>query len=211
MKQLGVGIAIALLFALVSCRQPTSPANQFQPVRLEVEGAYTHSPTSIELPLTAGPFGRIGITKYDEGETDVSGHYEHFVPPKRISATVYIYPAPRVVSIGSPANVIESAKSNVVASHFRALKREILANHPQAKLVSEERVSLPSLRRMLKGEKTEFQFTSETGNTQFPASSFLYLFRCDDWLLKIRATAPRKLRADMENAVDKLISELPIP
>lgn len=73
-----------------------------QPERLAVRGAYVHTASGITMPESIAGFQRDAVFRYDEDGLDVSAGYNLVTPSQHIAATVYVYPAPSLVSIGSP-------------------------------------------------------------------------------------------------------------
>lgn len=179
--------------------QPSSP------MPITVDGAYTHPGTHMVFPESVGQFCRVQVTQFAPAEKDVGIGYNLVDPENPVVATVYVYPSPRLISIGSPANVVEGARSQLFENHLEALKREIVGAHPDATLISEEDITVTSHDREHKGRKVSFNFQYAFGiSGPEDATSQLYLFQEDDWLIKYRITFPRSSARGQVAAEDLL-------
>ena len=126
-------VLFALLsISLVGC--PARPRPLAQPQTILTEGSYTHR-SGMTFPLAVEGFRRSIVQRYDQEGLDVSAGYDLYDPSHKIAATVYVYPAPSLVSIGSPPEVVETAHARLAKNEFEARKREILQSHPWSRLI----------------------------------------------------------------------------
>src|SRR2546421_3121334 len=84
-----------------------------QPEKSEPRGPYVHSASGIVMPETVGNFKRGTILRFDAEGLDVGVSYNLNTASRHIAATVYVYPAPHVASIGSTAEVIAGARARL--------------------------------------------------------------------------------------------------
>ena len=116
-----VFLLVPLLILLVGCPARPRPLNQ--PQAIFADGAYTHEKSGMTFPLAVGDFQRGTVLRYDQDGLDVSVGYNLSGEKQAIIATVYVYPAPPLVSIGSPPEILASARSFLAKNEFEAKKR----------------------------------------------------------------------------------------
>lgn len=97
------------LVMVVGCRTihpiPATP--------LQVSGVFTHV-SGMQLPESIAGFKRGAVTTYERDNLDVSaGYRKGLLTP--LEATIYIYPAPSLTSIGSRQEVIDDARATLFA------------------------------------------------------------------------------------------------
>lgn len=180
--------------------QPAAPT----PIR--AEGAYHHPGSHMVFPERVGPFQRVQITQFAPSEKNVGIGYNHYNARAPVSATVYVYPAPRVVSLGSPPGVAENAKAHLLQGHLEALKKEILGAHPDARLISDEAFALAASGGPHEGRRVRFEFACRFGSGPQDAISELYLFQDGNWLVKYRITFPKVTASEAQAAVAELLA-----
>src|ERR1700687_3973353 len=94
---------ITAAFAVLLCGCPTMHTRYLsQPERLAVSGPYVHPASQINLPEHVDGFRRGAVLRYDAEGLDVSAAYNCVNASHPMWATVYVYPAPSLISIGSP-------------------------------------------------------------------------------------------------------------
>jgi hypothetical protein len=199
-------IALALL-SLVSCKSPQG-TYLAQPEAMQAEGFYLHPASGMAFPLAVGSFQRVNLTRYDAEGLDVSAGYNLLTAGAGIAATVYVYPSPPLVSIGSPNDVVASARATLCKNEFEARKREIVVAHPGAKLVRESDAPLPQGGPPNPGKMAAFDYEEVFAGQQQPLHSELYVF-CyigGKWTVKYRFTSPKSF--DATDAISDFMARL---
>jgi hypothetical protein len=207
MKILKGILLVALAFVLIGSR--SIQANG--PVPLHEQNVYTHAGTEMIFPEHIGKFQRVQITQFAPDEKDVGVGYNLYDPVSPISATVYIYLAPSVVSTGSSPEVVEAAKALMFHSHLNDVKQEIMQVHPDAKLISENSCVVTIGEQSRKGQKVTFEFAYVFGTKPQDSISQLYLFQNDGWMIKYRFTFPKATAATSEAVVMDFLKKLAWP
>src|SRR5260370_37322414 len=69
--------------------------------------------------------------------------YNLLAPGRAVAATVYVYPAPSLISIGSPSDVVASARATLCKTEFERRKGELIGAHPGARQIGEKDAPLP--------------------------------------------------------------------
>src|SRR5207237_3621361 len=124
--------------AVFLCGCPTMHTHHLaQRERLAARGRYVHPASKIVMPESVAGFQREAILRYDAEGLDVSAAYNFVTLSHRIAATVYVYPAPSLVSIGSPPDVVAGARAHLTESEFQRRKQEIQGAHPGATLIEQ--------------------------------------------------------------------------
>ena len=113
-----IGVACMLL---AGCKPP-QPTYLAQPEVIQAQGAYVHGPSGMTFPTTVGDFQRASITRYDAAGQDMGAGYNLLAPGWAVAATVYVYPAPSLISIGSPSDVVASARATLCKTEFERRK-----------------------------------------------------------------------------------------
>lgn len=126
----------------------------------------------------------------DAAGTDVTAGYNFRSPSSTIIATIYVYPAPSHVSIGSPADVIQSARANLCANEFERRKSEIKAAHPDAHLLNEDNAVRPHPGPPVLGKTAEYEFSAPNGQP-LRSGLFVYCYVGDRWAFEYRFTSQR--------------------
>jgi hypothetical protein len=168
------------------------PRHFAQPEVIAAQGMYTHTASGMLFPANVGAFQRSKILRYDTKDLDMSAGYDLASMAGSVAATVYVYPAPSLVSIGSPPDVVAAARENLSKNEFEARKREILNFRPGAILVKEMDVSLQQGNTLYSGKMATFEYMEVFGGLRQPLRSHLYLF-CyagSKWVIKYRFTHP---------------------
>jgi hypothetical protein len=75
-----------------------------------------------------------------------------------IAASVDIYPAPRLDTVGLPADTVATARENLSQQEFDSRKREIMGSHPGAVLIQEVEATLPQNANPYSGKMAVFEF-----------------------------------------------------
>ncbi|WP_428243271.1 hypothetical protein [Gynuella sp.] len=181
-----------MVFALVLSGCFGSVA-RYQPQQVNATGMYTHQPSGSNFPEEFEGFYRVSITKFDERENDIGVGYNHKEMP--IALTLYIYPEPKVLSFGSPKDVIDLAEQRVFENEFERSVREILLSHQNSKLVTRLNYTLHQSGYRDNGLFAEFSYVEDFAGKYQSLNSQLYLFHIGSWIFKYRATYPETINA----------------
>ena len=176
------------------------PRSLEQPEELAVHGAYLHKGSNIKLPESVGVFQREMLTRYDANGLDVSAGYDLVTPSNHIAATVYVYPAPRLVSIGSPPDVIAEAKAHLAESEFERRQREIHQVHPDAMLIEQHDTVRTEDGLSYPGKMAIYEYEDLFAGSRQILRSELYVF-CyigGKWAVEYRITRPKAEQADQQ-------------
>jgi hypothetical protein len=128
--------------------------------------------------------------RYDVAGADVSAGYNFRSPNSTIVATVYVYPAPPLVSIGSPSDVVQSARATLCNSEFARRKNEITAAHRDARLLSEGNAVRPHSGPPVLGKVAEYEF-SAPNREPLRSGIFVYCYIGDKWAFEYRFTSQK--------------------
>jgi hypothetical protein len=194
-----VAVLLVIIVGLAGC-QSTSPNSTSQPNNNEVAGSYTHQPSGMMFPQTLADFQRADIKFYDKEGLDMSVGYNIYLPPRMVVATFYVFPAPRLVSIGSPPNVVDTAKEIAVKSQFESTKQAILEAHPGAKLIDEKDTSILQAGGYQSGKMATFEYEDLFAQKRQLVQSMLYLF-CyagSNWSIEYRFSYPKSFDASKD-------------
>jgi len=200
-------ILIALVsLPLLGC--PMKPKYLTQPEVIKAEGTYTHTSSGMTFPPRVGDFQRGTVLRYDTEGLDESVGYNLVVPFGAVASTVYVYPAPPLISIGSPPAVVATARAMLSQGEFEKRKKEILLSHPGARLIHEKSVSLPQGSVTYSGKMATLEFEDVLAGRRQALRSDLYLFCYVDgkWAIKYRFTYPRDL--DVAKEIEAFMQNL---
>jgi hypothetical protein len=176
------------------------PAAAAEPVDVNGAGSYIHSASGMTFPSAVGGFRQVEVRQYDATGKDVGVGYNLVSPEVQVVATVYVYPAPSLISIFSPPEVVADARAHLCQGEFTRRKQEILDAHPRARLIQEGEARPPGGRAP--GHVASYEFESVFGHRLQPVGSQLYVF-CyvgGKWAVEYRFTWPR------DEAVDSAIA-----
>ena len=145
------------------------------------------------FPDAVGGWRRVSITRYDDTGRDMGIGYDFGPSEKTIHADVFVYPAPPLVSMGSPQNVIDDARAHLCANAYAQTKADVTNVHPGAMLLEETDIPPPQPGAGPAGKKAVFEFSGGfNGNVQ-PLRSELD-FYCNvggKWLVMYRFSMPK--------------------
>ena len=182
---MSMGVMIAGI--LCGCPGANQSTRLSRPITIVTETSFVHTETEVVFAPAIDGFDRVEILQYDQEGRDVSASYV-FTAGHDIVATVYIYPAPKLVSIGSPANVVAGARWHLMQGEFQGVKHDIMRAHPNAVLKSEEMAYLEFNGERLPGLVARYEYEELLLGAISPLTSDAYLFPWGKWLLKFRAT-----------------------
>jgi len=191
-------LLLCMAASLLGC--PARPRYLPQSEVIEATGAYTHADSGMTFPQMVADFRRSRVLRYDTQGLDVSAGYDLYDPPRLVAVTVYVYPAPSLVSIGSPPEVVALARARLAKGEFEARKREVLQAHPGARLVEETEVSLPQGVWTYSGRMATFEYEGVFAFQGQALRSQVYLFNYvgGKWAIKYRFTHPKRFDATKE-------------
>ena len=201
-------VAIVIASLLLTGCPPTNPSSPSLPDNHQVAASYIHKPSGMAFPQSVNDFQRVNITRYDKEGLDVPVGYDLFDPLRAIAATVYVYPAPRVVSIASPPDVVAKAKDIAAKGEFERRKQEILQAHSGAKLIQEKDISLVQTGATRLGRMARFESEDVFANKRQAVEGQVYLF-CyvnGDWVIKYRFSYPKSF--DAAKDIDDFMRDL---
>jgi hypothetical protein len=186
---------------MLVCGCTTMPTHYLpQPERVAVRGTYVHPASKITMPEAVAGFQRVSILRYDADGLDVSAGYNLASPTHPIAATVYVYPAPSLVSIGSPPDVVAGARAHLTEGEFERRKQEIHHAHPDAVLIGQRDIVQIESGQSYPGKMALFEFEQVFAGSRMAVRSRLYVF-CyagGKWAIEYRFTHPEVVDADRE-------------
>lgn len=178
-----------------------------QPEKLTAQGTYVHPATKITMPERVAGFQRDTLLRYDADGFDVSASYNFVTPSQHIASTVYIYPAPSLVSVGSPPDVVAGARAHLTEGEFERRKQEIQGAHPAATLIEQHDIIRTESGQSYPGKLAIFEYEDVFAGARMPVHSRLYVFCyvASKWTVKYRFTHPRGENSDkaIQEFVDK--------
>ncbi|MBU2621935.1 MAG: hypothetical protein KKD92_06420 [Proteobacteria bacterium] len=176
--------SITLAVMLWGCA--TTPS---QP-KLTRPGDIGHHDSSIVFPEAIGAFRRGEVRTYDAKGRDMSAGYNLTDPRNTIVITVYVYPGPKLISIGSPANVVDTARRRLTGTHFDVIKAEHIKYHPWASLVSEHESALEFRGQSLYGRTAVFKSEELFAYRIQPIVTQAEVYAYGKWIIKFFTTNP---------------------
>jgi hypothetical protein len=182
-----------------------------QPREISVTGPYVTKQTGLTFPEQAGAFHRVAVTIYSPDENDVSIGYNLMSNGNLVAATAYIYPARRVISIGSPRDVVEGARQTVDNMEMDSITKEILTAHRGARFVLRDKSSIRSGGELIPALHGRFAYEDFFAGRKQALLGDIWLCRLGKWYLKYRVTYPASNEPTAISNVKKLISALPVP
>ena len=206
-KTITAVLAICLSLFLAGC--PARPRPLSQPETIVAEGAYVHEKSGMALPLAVGDYRRTEVIRYDQQSLDVSAGYDLHEGQRKIAATVYVYPAPSLFSIGSLTNTVASARAILTKREFEARKQEILHAHPGGKLTEDTEISIPIGGATRVGRIATFEYEQNFAGQYQMVRSHLCMFDFvgGKWTLKYRITYPKNSETTSE--IDAFLQGVP--
>src|SRR5258708_28298148 len=137
------------------------------------------------MPERVADFQRDLVLRYDADGLDVSAGYNLVSASQRIAATVYVYPAPSLVSIGSPPNVVAGARARLTEGELERRKLEIQQTHPGATLIRQRDTARTESGRSYPGKVAIFEYDDVFAGSRTRVLAHLYLFCyvCIKWAI----------------------------
>ena len=207
MKPLKVVVAISVVVLLCGCAT-TRTHYLAQPERLAVRGVYVHPASKITLPESVAGFQRDAVLRYDAEGLDIGAAYNSPSALHPMAVTVYVYPAPSLVSIGSPADVVAGARAQLTQNEFENRKQEVLHAHPGARLIEQRDTTRTEAGQSYPGKFAVFEYEDVFAGSRIALHSELHLF-CyvgGKWTVKYRFTHPKAV--DAEKKIQEFMQSL---
>jgi hypothetical protein len=127
MKKVITQLALAVVIA-ISAGCPSVPTrssgNYFTTTEQNI---IVHTPSGVQFPEKIGDFTREGTHNYDPSGFDVSAAY-NLRSPAMIAVTVYVYPSSKIVSFGSPDDVVRSARETMTNNDSNTGRKKLLGH-----------------------------------------------------------------------------------
>ena len=203
-----VGCRLAVLFAIGCALLSQDSRAQTQ---LKVRGPFLARDAAVTFPERVGAFQRVSIILYTPDSKNLSAGYNLMDPSNPVVATVYIYPARRVLSFGSPRNVVDEAHDKLEEMEMDSVIHEILNAHRGAQLLDQGRINVSAGGRILPGRHARFAYQDVLFERKQPVVGHVWLFTVGKWYLKYRVSCPAQTEAPALNSVRKLMTALPVP
>jgi hypothetical protein len=206
-RHIALLIVISVSTSLIGC--PAHQRTLNPPETIIAEGAYSHEKSGMTFPLAVGEYRRVGIQRYDQEGLNISASYNLEDGRRQITATVYVYPAPPLASIGSPPETIALARSHLSKQEFEARKREVLQPRLGARLIEDTEILIPIGGTIRTGRMATFEYDERFAGKHQALRSHLCVFNFVDgkWALKYRITYPKGLETTRE--IDMLMEGAP--
>lgn len=200
-------LLLPLSFLLVGCLARPRPLDQ--PQAIIADGAFRHDKSGMTFPIAVGEFQRGVLQRYDQDGLDLSVGYNLYDSRRQIITTDYVYPAPPLVSIGSPPETVTSARAFLAHNEFEARKCEIMQPRPGARLIEDTEISIPNGGNVRIGRMATFEYNEQFAGRQQSLRSHLCMFNFvgGKWALKYRITYPRSLEVTRE--IDFVLQGVP--
>jgi len=202
-------VLLAIALGLTGCPFTVDQLNSLPPAQRLAEpvlfnrpGPLLHEASGFEFPEWYDSFQRVTAYRYDTAGLDVGIGYNDRSLDCLISATFYVYPAPRMSFVGASPDVVSSIERGWLNSEFARAKAEIEHHHPAMSSPVLAPVTTPSGSSVLHGSSLTFH---ETGSV-----SELWLFVYDhQWFLKYRFSYPESCQAEASSRLEAMIPRLP--
>jgi len=205
MRALRLLVLFAAALPLAGCPS-TRPLDR--PVLERAAGPYRHPASGQRFPESVAGFWRLGFaTRYDEEGRDVSVGYNLLRPEVAVVATVYVFPAPRHFSLGSPERVVAAMKETIARGAYEATRDAILRKHVGARVVSETEISEEKQGAVHRGRRAAFEYEDRFAKARREVASELHHF-CfveNAWILEFRFSHPRG--QDASGAIAEFLRE----
>lgn len=153
-------------------------------------GDVGHHDSGIVFPEAISEFRRGEVRAYDAKGRDMSAAYYLTDPRNQISITVYVYPGPKLISIGSPGNLVDTARKRLTDAHFEAIKADLSKRHPQSSLVSEQESAMQFRGQSLYGRTAAFKSEELFAYKIQPIVTQAEVYAFGKWIIKFRTTSP---------------------
>ena len=159
-----------------------------------------------EFPERVGAFTRFEV-KRDAAKREVIAGYrngDHVI-------TVYVYPGDRVASLGSSAEVVETARQILLDQQFAGARRAIETVQPSARLLGTGTPTTTQGGVAQKGRVATYGYVDRTPRGEVETVTVLHLFVDGDWWVKYRTSYPSSINATAAPATATFIDNLRWP
>lgn len=205
LKYIVIAFMSAALFGCPAAR----PRPLAQPEAIISRGTYTHPASGMTFPIKIGDFERSTVYRHDTGDIEVSAAYDLISMAVSITASVDIYPAPRLDTVGLPPDMIAVARENLSQQEFNSRKREIQGSHPGAVLIQEAEAALPQNANPYSGKMAVFEFEDIFFRELqlLRSKPYLFCFASTDWIIKYQFIYSKN--ADAQHDIETFMMSLP--
>ena len=188
----------------------TSPATTSTSPALDPQLYFIHEPSGIAFPKSLDGYVFAGQRQYNRQGTDVSFGWNRLDTITPMAATVYVFPAPSLISIGSPKGVVDEAKAKLFDQVWEQQIRSIMESHAPVMASPPETVTISYAGHTYTGRRQLFQYEQVFALERRQVTSSLYLFSFVNkkWSLKYRFTYPAS--AEMRTTTDQFITLVPV-
>lgn len=166
--------------------------------------------SSWDLPARVGGLAR-SEQHLDLDAPELIGHYQSTDSRAAVVASIFVYPAPGVVSIGSSAEVRSASERVVTEQEFEASMATLEAAHEGAELVYVGSSTTRPGGAAADGYLATYTFREPFFGPPTELTSHLYIFRWGDWTVKYRFTYPSAQEADASQRVESFLEGLAWP
>jgi hypothetical protein len=195
---------LTLSFALVL-------GNAWAQRELTVRGPFLAKEAGITFPERVRDFQRVIVTIYSADAKNIGVGYNLLTPANPVAVTVYIYPARRVISIGSPRSVVEGARQKLEQMEMDSIIQEILNAHRGARVVLQETSSITTGRQAIRALHARFAYGEVFAGKKQELLGDVWLSTAGKWYVKYRVTYSAANERAAMSSVKKLMSALPVP
>ncbi len=173
------------------------------PVSIDRSGPVRHEASGLAFAEGYGDFRRVSAYRYDAAGLDTSVGYDARSPGCRVVTTFYVYPTPRMTSIGASPDVVASTEQQWLEREYAGVKAVIGSVRGVTGGGIENPVTTPAAGAPLHGRSLRFFMTGDL-------TSELRLFVYDhQWFLKYRFTYPTACEAEAQRRIGGLLRALP--
>ncbi len=192
--RLSKGFMVALMTGMLSGCISSGPQYLSRPEALSSTGTFTHDPSGLTFPIAVGDFQRVDIYQFDVEGENIGVTYQLTDDAKPVTVSVYVYPSPSIVSLGSPESVTKSAQATLCQQEFETTKQEIMAARTNASHLESD--TSGGIQNLL----ARFEYEEAFAGKQQRLSSILELscYMDDQWNIKYRVTYPSSVEVQQE-------------
>jgi hypothetical protein len=166
---------------------------------LHPAGSYLQEPTGMVFPETVDQFRRYDVILYRPDGSDASAGYGDTTPMHEINMTIYVFPSPPLLSIGSPQDVIDDTRQKLCQDQYERVQREVVGAHPDAVLVDKKDTSRTENGVTYAGHFAAFDLNNAKffGRSDVASRSeaYLYCYVGGKWSVEYRVDYPRDFEA----------------
>ena len=160
------------------------------PFETSKNGHLIHIPSGVQFPELLDSFQRTFKNVYSRNGDNISVGYNLSTAPIEIAATIYVYPAPRVTSIGSSEQIVLQARNTLFNQVAEQEIASILYHHPSAELIRKSRLENQIGDKNIQGIFAQFKYTEIFNGKKQEIYSELYLYQKENRLIKYRISYP---------------------